>query len=112
MIRRPPRSTLFPYTTLFRSHAGGWSLDRLIMARDFFWFGAVPGRRRLSTLQPVSLLRYLRKLAGSFLESRPGVTEVVQSYDANAFDASIHYRWLTFALPEDLLLSALPVDRS
>src|SRR5438034_6943326 len=23
MIRRPPRSTLFPYTTLFRSH--GWS---------------------------------------------------------------------------------------
>src|SRR5258706_8582421 len=26
MIRRPPRSTLFPYTTLFRSMAGGpWS---------------------------------------------------------------------------------------
>src|SRR3989441_5323837 len=25
MIRRPPRSTLFPYTTLFRSHvADGW----------------------------------------------------------------------------------------
>src|SRR2546430_5472617 len=24
MIRRPPRSTLFPYTTLFRSH--GWRL--------------------------------------------------------------------------------------
>src|SRR2546422_4023771 len=23
MIRRPPRSTLFPYTTLFRSHSGG-----------------------------------------------------------------------------------------
>src|SRR3989454_12657532 len=31
MIRRPPRSTLFPYTTLFRSHAGvgeGADLDR------------------------------------------------------------------------------------
>src|SRR3712207_6973544 len=25
MIRRPPRSTLFPYTTLFRSH--GWEGD-------------------------------------------------------------------------------------
>src|SRR3989449_6997485 len=25
MIRRPPRSTLFPYTTLFRSHQGGGS---------------------------------------------------------------------------------------
>src|ERR1035437_7497866 len=26
MIRRPPRSTLFPYTTLFRSHHGFWGL--------------------------------------------------------------------------------------
>src|SRR3712207_8966392 len=25
MIRRPPRSTLCPYTTLFRSGCGGWS---------------------------------------------------------------------------------------
>src|SRR2546430_2891973 len=24
MIRRPPRSTLFPYTTLFRSASSGW----------------------------------------------------------------------------------------
>src|SRR5438309_5361766 len=24
MIRRPPRSTLFPYTTLFRSHRSSW----------------------------------------------------------------------------------------
>src|SRR5256885_3387893 len=28
MIRRPPRSTLFPYTTLFRSHARSSSLVR------------------------------------------------------------------------------------
>src|SRR2546421_1385423 len=26
MIRRPPRSTLFPYTTLFRSHLGRGAL--------------------------------------------------------------------------------------
>src|SRR3712207_9054278 len=26
MIRRPPRSTLFPYTTLFRSAGIGWTL--------------------------------------------------------------------------------------
>src|SRR5687768_17691859 len=26
MIRRPPRSTLFPYTTLFRSPPANWSL--------------------------------------------------------------------------------------
>src|SRR5688572_33207270 len=28
MIRRPPRSTLFPYTTLFRSHQSGRSDGR------------------------------------------------------------------------------------
>src|SRR5437764_11360552 len=27
MIRRPPRSTLFPYTTLFRSWASGYDVD-------------------------------------------------------------------------------------
>src|SRR6266480_6040097 len=30
MIRRPPRSTLFPYTTLFRSHQLARVLDDLI----------------------------------------------------------------------------------
>src|SRR5437588_4280305 len=28
MIRRPPRSTLFPYTTLFRSIEAGWDRAR------------------------------------------------------------------------------------
>src|SRR5438067_9123724 len=34
MIRRPPRSTLFPYTTLFRSGAGGvqYGADDLVVA--------------------------------------------------------------------------------
>src|SRR2546425_6113483 len=27
MIRRPPRSTLFPYTTLFRSQVGGRTIN-------------------------------------------------------------------------------------
>src|SRR5437899_9349428 len=31
MIRRPPRSTLFPYTTLFRSHAVEDPLERQIL---------------------------------------------------------------------------------
>src|SRR3989441_11253309 len=33
MIRRPPRSTLFPYTTLFRSPPACWSCDRVPDAR-------------------------------------------------------------------------------
>src|SRR3989442_11648084 len=28
MIRRPPRSTLFPYTTLFRSHSNAATFER------------------------------------------------------------------------------------
>src|SRR3989442_12873032 len=43
MIRRPPRSTLFPYTTLFRSphHAELWSLSHA-------WSGVGGPVRRLS----------------------------------------------------------------
>src|SRR5437588_10620622 len=33
MIRRPPRSTLFPYTTLFRSRARGPTLHRVCLSR-------------------------------------------------------------------------------
>src|SRR5258708_22073859 len=45
MIRRPPRSTLFPYTTLFRSRNLqevdlGYSRDQLLLARvDFLQSG-------------------------------------------------------------------------
>src|SRR2546430_8769305 len=34
MIRRPPRSTLFPYTTLFRSTSRFESLEKLWRRRD------------------------------------------------------------------------------
>src|SRR3712207_8342266 len=40
MIRRPPRSTLFPYTTLFRSSEGAPGL-----------FGAVTGRAEAHVLR-------------------------------------------------------------
>src|SRR5437016_10152853 len=44
MIRRPPRSTLFPYTTLFRSGAGGpGTRHRLRQRRDG---GGTGGRHR------------------------------------------------------------------
>src|SRR3712207_8161809 len=46
MIRRPPRSTLFPYTTLFRSVCGGSGLPRLYD----------PHRRVLRTDPPVAEL--------------------------------------------------------
>src|SRR2546426_7572095 len=33
MIRRPPRSTLFPYTTLFRSHRGLMGVGSTFISR-------------------------------------------------------------------------------
>src|SRR5437588_7659894 len=41
MIRRPPRSTLFPYTTLFRSLMGAVSGDKVIF---FFADAYIPGK--------------------------------------------------------------------
>src|SRR3712207_7504008 len=43
MIRRPPRSTLFPYTTLFRSRREGVS----DLGQQLLRLGAVPGVQRI-----------------------------------------------------------------
>src|SRR2546425_5732516 len=51
MIRRPPRSTLFPYTTLFRSNLSSWlyqELEDALAARapqEMLW-GARAARAR------------------------------------------------------------------
>src|SRR3989442_15228407 len=50
MIRRPPRSTLFPYTTLFRSHpphgtafaVAGLPIDQPILSEVILTLGCVP----------------------------------------------------------------------
>src|SRR5690348_17635913 len=39
MIRRPPRSTLFPYTTLFRSQRDGDADGDLLAQQDFALVG-------------------------------------------------------------------------
>src|SRR5690348_17833202 len=46
MLRRPPRSTLFPYTTLFRSRARGPVVLRVPQARRRLARRARPPRRR------------------------------------------------------------------
>src|SRR3712207_7923886 len=52
MIRRPPRSTLFPYTTLFRSidaSLGDWLLARVHAQGGFTAAPQVPAPDLLST---------------------------------------------------------------
>src|SRR3712207_9233581 len=55
MIRRPPRSTLFPYTTLFRSEAGIDHLNR-VWHRLEGWPDSVPGLTRLKRKFVISTL--------------------------------------------------------
>src|SRR2546430_13512470 len=72
MIRRPPRSTLFPYTTLFRSQRGGnaQDVDRAIDkgaacnmadAREERQVG-IPAARALQPGAPGKVTRALRSL--------------------------------------------------
>src|SRR5947199_3479132 len=65
MSRRPPRSTLFPYTTLFRSEHGAdavrYGLLRISSTQDVrFSYGAVEeGRRSEEHTSELQSLRHL-----------------------------------------------------
>src|SRR2546430_9033092 len=61
MIRRPPRSTLFPYTTLFRSHklwAAGLAIGTALGWLNFRWL-----RRAVDALVIVSTAQADREKA-------------------------------------------------
>src|SRR5258707_8393161 len=70
MIRRPPRSTLFPYTTLFRSLVQGRAVHEKGPARRCF-AGPVDG--------------------GGRLQSRPGTQRDRKSTRLNSSHANISY---------------------
>src|SRR2546430_12635691 len=59
MIRRPPRSTLFPYTTLFRSVH---ELERLRLTAKFRWQYEVIRWKLLAGLVPMPQLDGLSNL--------------------------------------------------
>src|SRR2546427_7747157 len=59
MIRRPPRSTLFPYTTLFRSHTvqRNSSRDSYLQRKTALEPAARPEKRRLHFQKPSRRIR-------------------------------------------------------
>src|SRR5256885_12485602 len=67
MIRRPPRSTLFPYTTLFRSKGGALMSQAQACAPDQCPFGAAPKSSAMRSPCPV-----LKRLPRTFARSQPG----------------------------------------
>src|SRR2546427_8783249 len=62
MIRRPPRSTLFPYTTLFRS-------PRPVTAQD--WWKSVSTRIKRPHRAPLRLLRLISNGASNRPRTSP-----------------------------------------
>src|SRR3712207_7988943 len=59
MIRRPPRSTLFPYTTLFRSDLPG-TYGHMGPDGNSFWIGwSEGGQARMGTHPWANLRRYV-----------------------------------------------------
>src|SRR2546430_13871843 len=87
MIRRPPRSTLFPYTTLFRSqwqqffHGGRysntpiWSPDYVKLAEAY----GIPGWRVKQASEVTDALRQANESPG------PALVELVIEQEANVF---------------------------
>src|SRR5256885_13121057 len=82
MIRRPPRSTLFPYTTLFRSYPTTCDLERLKAGGDHWvhelardsWVGVVP------RYGSVAELRWFRGPKGDRKSTRLNSSHLVISY--------------------------------
>src|SRR3712207_7028237 len=66
MIRRPPRSTLFPYTTLFRSEDFYWTLHSVFVGKrehravfheafELFWRERGFAKKMMHLFSPVAL---------------------------------------------------------
>src|SRR3712207_8431397 len=73
MIRRPPRSTLFPYTTLFRSCRASSATSTTSEARLLRGAQRLPGRRRAGDQEVVPAAR--ARAAPRREQARPGRSE-------------------------------------
>src|SRR2546429_7251531 len=86
MIRRPPRSTLFPYTTLFRSLAqrqrqrllrATHKVSRFVAIRERRWAGAPKTRSEEHTSELQSRLHLVCRLLLEKKKKRPDLRGIV-----------------------------------
>src|SRR3712207_6883357 len=77
MIRRPPRSTLFPYTTLFRSEAFRRGTDPWIVAVNMVSEGVDIPRLRVGVYATVAKTPLIfRQIVGRFVRSEEHTSEL------------------------------------
>src|SRR5256885_13804918 len=96
MIRRPPRSTLFPYTTLFRSHDGGLDQQKNVHGKRPVAMqkcAIICAGRGLpvSTCPPVSGNRKLLQRRARNVAARPALCCNVGALDFSAPSKPFHH---------------------
>src|SRR5258705_2769516 len=101
MIRRPPRSTLFPYTTLFRSRAGRPAAVRIPASGPRVLAAGLPavrqrGRERRSE-EHTSELQSLRHLVCRLLLEKKKELGVIRMVTRTSV-TSPHWRVDTYAV--------------
>src|SRR2546426_12700601 len=83
MIRRPPRSTLFPYTTLFRSALGltkGGALPSLLHVLGFYIAWDKVARKQSAFSAWLVMIMGVVSLAAVFLIAQTGVIFFAASF--------------------------------
>src|SRR3712207_7691459 len=101
MIRRPPRSTLFPYTTLFRSHVEERRELRAAEERH----GPVEDRMRQRAASPDAIRVDARR------RRERGVRRDRKSTRLNSSHANISYA-VFFLKKNSALFNRVPADRT
>src|SRR5256885_6283878 len=101
MIRRPPRSTLFPYTTLFRSRVQETRRKVLEKGEEVGQEGAYASNATAITATPSPLDRKSTRLNSSHL---------VISYAVFCLKKKTVSRMYSLVSPSSAGLTAVPVD--
>src|SRR5260221_7951024 len=105
MIRRPPRSTLFPYTTLFRSAFGATVIGEAVDYPSYVFTQRKPGESVLEVLArvwPTLRLAVLTTVFGSLallLSSLQGLSQLGVLSMVGVLSAGLVTRWVLPALP-------------
>src|ERR1039457_7374514 len=90
MIRRPPRSTLFPYTTLFRSVVRDYA-DRVEIGRHADAKAEeLLGRHVMRRTEHIAVLRQLRRFGMRDAEVADLDAAILVDHDVRRFDIAVH----------------------
>src|SRR2546430_11185137 len=92
MIRRPPRSTLFPYTTLFRSRRATLAY----WARDPGWLAYDAALRSLARRYPG--FAYHPAVAGAAGAARDGASRLAETVDRKSTRLNSSHSQISYAV--------------